>query len=77
MNLRVYLAIENMSVTEFSKKINYNLTYISKLIGGKHHAGRKLAKIVEKATDGKVKMPISEKDGRSKKKNTKQSEISA
>lgn len=56
MKLKMYLLINNMTMTAFCELINYHVTYISKISSGKRKAGRKLAKIIEKATNGQVKM---------------------
>lgn len=54
MNLRVYLAIENMKVKELGALIDYAPSYISGVMNGKFKPGKKFIKSVEKATNGKV-----------------------
>lgn len=54
MELREYLFRKRIKLTEFSKLINYDITYISKIINGSRKPGRKMAEIIEKATEGEV-----------------------
>jgi len=53
MDLREYLFRKRMNVSYFAKVINYDRSSISRIVHGKK-PGRKLAAIIEKATDGKV-----------------------
>lgn len=55
MNLKVYLATINMTVKDFSELVEYNPCYISRVIYGHVKAGKKLSRIIERATEGKVK----------------------
>ena len=55
MNLREYLFLKRMSVTEFSKMVDHSRNYISQIINGKHVPSKKLARAIERATDGEVK----------------------
>lgn len=55
MDLREYLFRKKMSVAQFGRNINYAPGYISRIIHNKKKPGKKLAKIIEKATDGEVK----------------------
>lgn len=55
MDLREYLFRKRMSVTEFAKKINYTRTYVNNILTGTKKAGKKLAKLIEKETNGEVK----------------------
>lgn len=54
MDLRVYLATVDMSVKDFSEKIDCNRCYLSRVI--RHHVipSKRLAKDIEFATEGKV-----------------------
>lgn len=54
VKLKMYLLINNMTMTAFCEQINYDLTYISKIAKGKRKPGIKLAKIIENATGGQV-----------------------
>ncbi|NGX62194.1 MAG: hypothetical protein K940chlam9_01688 [Chlamydiae bacterium] len=56
MDLREYLFRNKLNVSDFSKQINYSRQHVSGVIHGKIKAGRKLAEIIEKATNGKVKI---------------------
>lgn len=53
MNLRVYLAEKNMRVNELSELLDINHCYLSRIVNG-FRPGRKLARNIEKATEGKV-----------------------
>lgn len=55
MQLKIYLLINRMSITEFSEILNYSRNQVSGVINGKIKPGRKLAKLIEKATEGAVK----------------------
>jgi transcriptional regulator with XRE-family HTH domain len=50
----MYLLMNNMTLTAFCEKINYDITYLSKIAKGKRKPGIKLAKIIETATNGQV-----------------------
>jgi DNA-binding transcriptional regulator YdaS (Cro superfamily) len=54
VELREYLFHKRLTLTAFCKHINYDVAYISKIIHGNRKPGRKLAEIIEKATDGEV-----------------------
>jgi len=56
MNLKVYLATINMTEKDFSNLISYNRCYISLIANGRVKPGKKLARIIERATQGKVKL---------------------
>lgn len=54
MDLREYLFRKRMTVTDFAKQINYNPDYVGFIARKQKRAGMKLAKLIEKATDGQV-----------------------
>jgi DNA-binding transcriptional regulator YdaS (Cro superfamily) len=54
MDLREYLFRKRMTVTDFSKLIDYSRTHISEIIHGTRRPGKKVARIIEKATNGEV-----------------------
>lgn len=54
MKLKIWLVLNNKTLTQFCKEINYDITYISKIGKGKKKPGRKLAEMIEKATNGEV-----------------------
>jgi hypothetical protein len=54
MNLRVYLAINNMSVKDFSEIIDVNKSYLSGIIRGRMIPSKKLSRQVFKQTQGEV-----------------------
>lgn len=55
MDLREYLFKKKITVTDFSKEINYGRTYVNEIVTGNRTPGRKLAEAIEKATNGEVK----------------------
>lgn len=63
MNLRMYLAKENMTQTEFAKRIDFHIVYIRDVMAGRRTPGRKLIKAIVQATNGDV----TEQDLRGKK----------
>lgn len=54
MDLREYLFRHRLTVTEFAKVINYGRTYINNVVTGTRSPGKKLAKEIERATNGEV-----------------------
>lgn len=54
MDLREYLFKKRIKVSEFSRTINYDRSYINDIVNGKKFAGKKLAKAISDATDGEV-----------------------
>jgi hypothetical protein len=54
MNLREYLFIKRMTIQEFSEIVDYSRVHISGIINGKLKPSRKLAKRIEKETNGEV-----------------------
>lgn len=54
MDLREYLFRHRISVKDFSERINYARAYISDIVNGGKKPGKKLAAIIEKATNGEV-----------------------
>lgn len=54
MELREYLSRHHLTVTEFAKKINYGRTYINEIVLRTKKPGKKLAKIIEEATNHMV-----------------------
>ena len=54
MNLKFYLFNENLTQTEFAKRIGYTREYVSAISRGKIIAGKKVAREIEKATNGAV-----------------------
>ena len=55
MNLREYLFINRLTVTEFSKKVDCNRPYMSGIIHGRIKPSKRLARDIEEATNGEVK----------------------
>jgi transcriptional regulator with XRE-family HTH domain len=55
MELREYLFRKRMTLTSFCETINYDITYISKIMNGARKPGKHLAKMIELATNGEVK----------------------
>lgn len=54
MDLREYLFRKRLTVTEFSKELEYSRTHLSEIVNGKRKVGKRLAKDIEKATNGEV-----------------------
>lgn len=54
MNLREYLFRERLTKKAFAKKINYSPVTLSLYVSGKIRLSKRLADIIEKASDGKV-----------------------
>lgn len=54
MDLREYLFRNRITCKAFSELVNYQRTYISKVIHGKIKPGRKLIQAIMKATNGQV-----------------------
>lgn len=54
MDLREYLFRNRMTVTEFGKKIDCSRSYLSTIINGAQKPGKRLAKEIERATNGEV-----------------------
>jgi transcriptional regulator with XRE-family HTH domain len=55
MNLREYLFIRRMSVKSFSEIVDYSRTHISSIVNGRLIPSPKLARRIEKETNGEVK----------------------
>ena len=58
MNLKVYLAVKNMTMREFAKKIGCHSNYLSRTLYGHTTMSRKLAKKIEDATEGEVRFRL-------------------
>ena len=56
MKLREYLFYNQISVTDFSKQIECSRAYLSGIIHGTRTPSKRLAKDIEAATNGKVKI---------------------
>jgi len=56
MNLRVYLATQNLKVNDFAEMMDISRGYASALLNNKIKPGKKLCKNVEKLTNGEVKL---------------------
>jgi hypothetical protein len=55
MDLRRYLFEKKISIVDFSKTIECDRAYLSKIVNGKLKPSKRLAKDIEKATNGDVK----------------------
>jgi len=68
MKLKIYLVLNNMSITDFSKNLRYSRDHLSRVINGTKRASKKLAEDIEKATNGEVKIEevLSEYKGNKK-----------
>ncbi len=54
MNLKEYLFLKRMTVTEFSEMMGYHRNHISGIISGRVIPSRGLAKSIERITNGEV-----------------------
>lgn len=54
MDLRTYLFNHRMKVAEFGRRINFSAIHLHKIIHGERKPSLKLAKIIEKETNGEV-----------------------
>lgn len=54
MDLREYLFRQRISVQEFAEKLEYSRTHLSLIVNGKGRPSPRLAKAIEKATNGEV-----------------------
>jgi plasmid maintenance system antidote protein VapI len=54
MHLREYLFQNRLKISEFAKTINYDRRYINDVVNGTKIPGRKLAEVIQKATNGDV-----------------------
>lgn len=55
MNLREYLFRENIKLSQFADSLEYSRGHISGLLNGTRYASKRMVKVIEKATGGKVK----------------------
>lgn len=55
MKLREYLFIHRMTVKEFSELVDYSRTHLSAIVNEKLKPSPKLARRIEKETNGEVK----------------------
>jgi transcriptional regulator with XRE-family HTH domain len=55
MKLREYLFIHRMTVKEFSELVDYSRTHLSAIVNEKLRPSPKLARRIEKETNGEVK----------------------
>ena len=55
MELREYLFFKRITVKEFSQIMDYSRTHISAVVNKKANASKKLARRIEKFTDGEIK----------------------
>jgi len=58
MDLREYLFRNEISITDFARKMDISRAYLSRIIWGHLHPGPKLIKKIRKATRRKVEYPI-------------------
>ena len=56
MNLRMYLAEQNLKVKDFSKLVGCNENYLSRISHNRILPSKRLAKEIERVTEGKVKI---------------------
>ncbi len=54
MDLRTYLFRHRIKIAEFGRRINFSAIHLHKIISGERKPSKKLAKIIEQATNGEV-----------------------
>lgn len=54
MDLREYLFRKRITVKEFSETLDYTRTHLSQIINGNRSPSKRLARSIEKATNGEV-----------------------
>lgn len=54
MHLRVWLAINKLTAKEFANRIDYHPHYVQGVKAGNIKAGAKLARLIERSTQGQV-----------------------
>lgn len=54
MDLAEYLFRMKISIVDFSKQIDFSRTHVSEVMRGKRRPSKKLARIIERETSGKV-----------------------
>lgn len=54
MELKKYLFLKRINITEFSEKIEISRSYLSAIANGKLIPSRKIARQIERATEGEV-----------------------
>lgn len=55
MKIRIYLLKKGLTIKQFAESIDFEPSYIAAIARGKVKAGRKVARIIEKATEGEIK----------------------
>lgn len=69
MNLREYLFRKHLKVTEFSKVIQCNRSYLNDIVNGIKKPGMRLAKEIERETNGEVTVKELMEGSKSEEKN--------
>lgn len=64
LNLKAYLAIIGLTIKDFGEIIELNPIYLSQISNGKRLPSKKTARLIERATDGHVKIDLSQKPPR-------------
>ncbi len=54
MKLRDYLNSQNLSISELARQLDYERAHISRVVNGSQRPSPKLARAIEKMTNGKV-----------------------
>jgi hypothetical protein len=55
MDLRTYLFFKRRSIKSLADAIDYTPSQLSAVVNGRRRPGRKLARLIEKATNGDIK----------------------
>jgi transcriptional regulator with XRE-family HTH domain len=64
MNLRVYLATKHLTQREFAQKCDVDPRYMSRIVNGWKIPGKKLARDIERETQGEIKFELPPKNPR-------------
>lgn len=54
MKLKDYLYHNGISIQDFADKLEYSRTHLSQVVNGQSNPSKRLAKAIEKETEGKV-----------------------
>jgi DNA-binding transcriptional regulator YdaS (Cro superfamily) len=55
MDLREWLFRNRIKITPFARSLEYDPVHLNKIVNGKRNPSKRLAKAIEKATNGEVK----------------------
>lgn len=53
--LKIYLIQNEISLKDFSTRLDFNYNYLVDVVAGRKKCGKKLAKYIERETNGQIK----------------------